>query len=60
MKIDPVAQMLDVRAAGTQQSLEMAIMRKAHEMDMAVVNMVEQQARAAPPPGQGTKVDKLA
>jgi hypothetical protein len=29
-------------------------------MEMALVEMVDQVARSAPPPGQGTKVDKLA
>ena len=60
MQIDPVAQMLDLRAGGAQQSLEMAILKKSSEMDMALIDMVAEQVRAAPPAGQGTRVDKLA
>jgi hypothetical protein len=29
-------------------------------MDMSLIQMVGQQVRAAPPAGQGTKVDKIA
>ncbi len=48
------------RTAATQQSMQLAMVKKAHEMQMALAQMVDQVARAAPPPGQGTVVDKLA
>lgn len=60
MDIDPVASVLAARAAGTQHAISLAVLKKNHEMDMQLVNMLDQQVRAAPPPGQGTRVDKIA
>ena len=60
MDIDPVASVLAARTAGTQNTIALAVLKKNHEMEMQLVNMVDQQVRAAPPPGQGTKVDKIA
>lgn len=48
------------RTAATQQSMQLAMVKKAHEMQMALAQMVAEVARSAPPPGQGTVVDKLA
>ena len=58
--MDLATQMTALQGARTQFSAQIAIVKKNHEMEMALVNMVDQIARAAPPPGQGTKVDKLA
>lgn len=41
-------------------SAQVAIVKTNHEADMALVQMLDEAVRAAPPPGQGTKVDKLA
>jgi len=60
MDIDPVASVLAARSAGTQNTIQLAVLKKSHEMEMQLVNMVDQQVRAAPPAGQGTKVDKVA
>ena len=60
MDIDPVASVLAARTAGTQGAIALAVLKKTHEMEMQLVNMVDQQVRAAPPPGQGAKVDKIA
>lgn len=60
MEMDLATQMTALQGARTQFSAQIAIVKKNHEMEMALVNMVDQIARAAPPPGQGTKVDKLA
>jgi hypothetical protein len=60
MDTDLSTQMLSMRGAATQFSAQVAIVKKNQEMDMALINMVDQVARAAPPPGQGTKVDKIA
>jgi hypothetical protein len=60
MDTDLSTQMVALRGASTQFSAQIAIVKKNHEMDMALINMVDQVARAAPPPGQGTKVDKIA
>lgn len=58
--MDLATQMTALQGARTQFSAQIAIVKKNHEMEMALVNMVDQVARSAPPPGQGTKVDKLA
>ncbi len=60
MDLDLSTQMVALQSTRTQFSAQVAIVKKNHEMDMALINMVDQVARAAPPPGQGTKVDKLA
>jgi hypothetical protein len=60
MDIDPVASVLAARTAGTQSAISLAVLKKNHEMDMQLINMIDQQVRAAPPAGQGTKVDKIA
>jgi hypothetical protein len=58
---DITTQLLAMRAAGTQQAAQMALIKKNHEMEMAIVNMVAEVAKSAPPPsGQGLVVDKRA
>jgi len=61
MDIDPIASVLAARTAGTQSAIALAVLKKNHEMDMQLVNMIDRQVRSAPAPaGQGTKVDKIA
>ena len=61
MDTDLSMSLIAARTAATQQSAALAIVKKSHEMDMALVQMVDQTARAAPPPpGQGRVVDKTA
>jgi hypothetical protein len=60
MNIDPVASVLASRTAATQNTIQLAILKKDHEMEMSLVNMVDQLVRAAVPEGQGAKVDKIA
>jgi hypothetical protein len=60
MDIDP-ASIIALRAAQTQQLVQIAVVKKAHEMEMSLVNMLDQTVRSAPAPaGQGTIVDKRA
>jgi len=59
MDTDLTAQLLAARSTGTQLSFSLAVLKKNHEMDMALLQMVDATARAAPPPGQGLKVDKV-
>ena len=60
MDIDP-ASIIAMRAAQTQQLVQIAVVKKAHEMEMTLVNMLDQAVRSAPPPaGQGNVVDKRA
>jgi hypothetical protein len=60
MDIDPVASVLAARTAATQNTIQLAVLKKSHEMELALLQMVDQQVRAPPPPGQGTRVDKFA
>ena len=60
MDIDP-ASIIAMRAAQTQQLVQIAVVKKAHEMEMTLVNMLDQAVRSAPAPaGQGNVVDKRA
>ena len=60
MDTDLSTQMTALRGAATQFSAQVSIVKKNHEMDMALIGMVDQVARSDPPPGQGLKVDKIA
>lgn len=60
MDTDLAMSLIAARTAATQQSASMAIIKKNHEMEMALVQMVDQVARSAPPPGQGRIVDRTA
>ncbi len=60
MDTDLSTQLVAAQSSQTRFSAQVAIVKKNHEMEMALVEMVDQVARSAPPPGQGTKVDKLA
>lgn len=60
MTTDLATQLTMARLAATQHSAQIAIVKKNHEMEMALIQMLDQVARAAPPPGQGKAVDKLA
>ena len=60
MDTDLSMALVAARTAATQQSVAIAIVKKNHEMQMALVQMIEETARAAPPPGHGKVVDKVA
>lgn len=59
--VDVTSQLIALRMAGTQQAAQIAIMKKNHEMEMSLVSMLAEVAKAAPPPaGQGLVVDRRA
>ena len=61
MDMDVTTQLLAMRAGATQQAAQMAMVKKNHEMEMQLVNMVAEAVRSAPAPtGQGLVVDKRA
>ena len=60
MNTDLTTQLLALRSMTTEHAVGIAVLKKQHEVDMSLIQMLDQAARAAPPPGQGTKVDKLA
>lgn len=60
MDIDLSMQMLAARTSATNNSVQVAIVKKAHEMQTDLLESLMQTALSAPPPGQGIKIDKLA
>lgn len=60
MDIDLTVQMLAARIAATSNSVQIAVVKKAHEMQTDLLDTLMQTALSAPPPGQGLKIDKQA
>lgn len=60
MNTDLSMQMLQMNSAKLQNSMQIAVFKKAHEMQTDLVNTLIQVSQSAPPPGQGTRVDKTA
>jgi hypothetical protein len=60
MDTDLSMSLVAARAAATQHAIAIAVVKKSHEMEMALVQMLDDAARASPPAGQGRIVDKLA
>ncbi len=60
MDTDLSTSLIMARSTATQFSAQVAVVRKAHEMDLALLRAADQTARPAPPPGQGASVDKTA
>ena len=60
MNTDLSMQMMQMNATKLQNSMQIAVFKKAHEMQTDLVNTLIQVSQAAPPPGQGIKVDKTA
>ena len=58
--MDVAETMINLQAARTQSLVQIAVLKKSHEMQMDLINMLSEVARSAPPPGQGTRVDKNA
>ncbi|NMA97954.1 MAG: putative motility protein [Phyllobacteriaceae bacterium] len=60
MDTDLSMNLLAARSAATHNSVQIAVFKKAHEMQSELINTLMQQALSPPPPGQGIKVDKQA
>lgn len=60
MNTDLSMQMLTMNSAKLQSSMQIAVFKKAHEMQAELLDTLMQSALSAPPPGQGTRIDKLA
>lgn len=60
MNTDLSMQMLAMTTMATQNSVQIAVLKKSHEMQSDLLNTLMQTALAPPPPGQGIKVDKQA
>jgi hypothetical protein len=53
-------QMLTMNSAKLQSSMQIAVFKKAHEMQAELLDTLMQSALSPPPPGQGIRIDKLA
>lgn len=61
MIADVTAQLLSMQLGKTQALAQIAVIKKSHEMEMALIDMLDQASRPAPAPaGQGLIVDKRA
>ncbi|MFC3704387.1 putative motility protein [Devosia honganensis] len=60
MDTDLAMNLLTARTAMTQHSVQIAVVKKAHEMQTELLDTLMQTALAAPPPGQGLRIDKQA
>ncbi|WDR01447.1 hypothetical protein PSQ19_11595 [Devosia algicola] len=60
MDTDLTMQMVAMSNASSRANMQQAVLKKSIEMDQATADMVSEVSRAAPPPGQGLKIDKLA
>jgi iron-sulfur cluster repair protein YtfE (RIC family) len=63
MAEDLTVQLLSIQQSGTRELAQIAVMRKQHEMETAVVDMIDEVTSSAPPPappGTGRVVDRQA
>lgn len=60
MNTDLSMQIMQMHSGKLQNSMQIAVFKKAHEMQTDLMNTLIQVSQAAPPPGQGTRVDKTA
>lgn len=61
MSMDLATSIIATKQAATQQTAQFKILKKQHEMEMSLINMLTEVAQSAPvPEGQGTVVDKTA
>ena len=60
MNTDLSMQIMQMNTMKLQNSMQIAVFKKAHEMQTELLDTLMQTALSAPPPGQGVKVDKLA
>ncbi len=60
MNTDLTMQVMAMNSAKLQSSMQIAVFKKANEMQTELLDTLMQTALSAPPPGQGTRIDKLA
>ena len=60
MNTDLTSTLLTARTTATQHSVQIAVVKQAHDMQMELINSLMQTALSPPPPGQGMRVDKQA
>lgn len=60
MNTDLSMQMVATRTMATQTSVQIAVFKKAQEMETSLLTTLLDSAVAPVPPGQGLKIDKQA
>jgi len=63
MNSDLTSLLMTMQQSRTQQSAQIAVIRKSNEMDMALADMIDDTMKSAPAPapqGQGRVIDKRA
>lgn len=60
MEADLASTLIAARSGMTQQSVQLAVLKKNHDMQTQLLDMLLQPTQAVLPPGQGTQVDKSA
>lgn len=60
MNSDLSMQMMAMNSSKLQNSVQIAVFKKAHDMQSELLTNLMQSALSTPPPGQGTRIDKLA
>lgn len=60
MNTDLTMQVMAMNSSKLQNSVQIAVFKKTHDMQTDLLETLMQSALAAPPPGQGGNVDKLA
>jgi len=60
MDTDLVTSVIAARQSATLELAQLKLIKKQHEMDKTLIDMIDAVARSAPPPGQGTLIDKTA
>jgi len=54
------SQIMAMKQSATQQTATLKIIKKQHEMQMSMIDLIAQTAKTAPPAGQGLVIDKTA
>jgi len=60
MDIDLASAALTARQSATLEVARMKMLKNEHDMQMSLIDMLAKTVKSAPPPGQGTYVDKTA
>ena len=60
MNTDLSSQIMQMNSTSLQNSVQIAVFKKAHEMQSELPGTLMQTALSPPPPGQGARIDKLA